>query len=81
MQPSYAQQCVQGQADFTFSLVYTSLEEVLPRIESLLAVARLDDSKEGVQQAAQQLAGLIKVRFEAAVPKVGTDTLSCTCPF
>ena len=53
---------MQGEAGFTFSLVYTSLEEVLPRIESLLAVARLDDSKEGVQQAAQQLAGLIKVR-------------------
>ena len=57
---------MQGVTDFTFSLVYTSIEEVLPRIESLLTVARLDDSKEGVQQAARQLAGLIQVCCQAA---------------
>ena len=56
----------QGELTFTFSLVYTSTEEVLPQLERLLAVARLDDSKEGVQQAAQRLSTIIQVRSVAS---------------
>lgn len=50
--------------------MYTSIDEVLPRIEQLLAVARLDDSKEGMQQAALQLADLIKVRHILLQPRI-----------
>ena len=52
---------VQGTQAFTFSLVYTSAEEVLPQLEALLAVARLDDSRAGAQQAAQRLDAIIQV--------------------
>lgn len=54
---------MQGELAFTFSLVYTSTEEVLPQLEALLAVARLDDSKEGTRQAEQRLAAIIQVQL------------------
>ena len=56
---------MQGELAFTFSLVYTSTEEVLPQLEALLAVARLDDSKEGTRQAEQRLAAIIQVLHPA----------------
>ena len=51
---------LQGEQTFTFSLVYTSTEEVLPQLDRLLAVARLDNSKQGIQQASQQLSAIIQ---------------------
>lgn len=51
----------QGDSIFGFSLMYTSLDDVLPQIHELLSVAHQDLTKEGRSAAQQKLASIIKV--------------------
>lgn len=57
---------VQGQFQFRFSLVYTSLEEVLPAIEDLCYLAQLEGSKEERAAAKERLSEIIQVLLPAA---------------
>ncbi len=52
----------QGQFQFRFSLVYSSLEDVLPGVEELRLLAQQDGSKEERAQAQRRLAEIIQVR-------------------
>ena len=59
-------QCgLQGLFDFRFSLVYTSVDEVLPKAQELWAVAQQGDTKEARKQAQQQLNNIIQVGWLA----------------
>ena len=51
----------QGQFEFRFSLVYSSLEDVLPGVEELRLLAQQDGSKEERAQAQRRLAEIIQV--------------------
>ncbi|GAB4819113.1 hypothetical protein N2152v2_006159 [Parachlorella kessleri] len=51
----------QGQFQFRFSLVYSSLEDVLPGVEELRLLAQQDGSKEERAQAQRRLAEIIQV--------------------
>jgi hypothetical protein len=53
---------VQGQFQFRFSLVYTSLEEVLPAIEELCILAQQDGTKEQRAAAKERLGEIIQVQ-------------------
>lgn len=52
----------QGQFDFRFSLVYTSLEEVLPAVEELCILAQQDGGKAERQAAKERLDHIIQVQ-------------------
>jgi hypothetical protein len=53
--------CGQGLFEFRFQLVYTSLDEVLPRVHQLWDLAQQSTSKEGHQLAKSKLADIIQV--------------------
>ena len=46
---------------FLFSLVYTSVEEILPRLTQLWSLSKKDDSKEGRLEAKAALSNIIQV--------------------
>ena len=52
---------MQGACEYLFSLVYTSLDEILPRIQELWTISRKDDTKEGRQEAKEMLGKVIQV--------------------
>jgi hypothetical protein len=53
---------LQGERAYLFSLVYTSLDEILPRIQELWSMSRKDDTKEGRLEAKELLREIIQVR-------------------
>ena len=57
----------QGLFEFRFQLVYTSLDEVLPRVQELWDVAQQSVSKESHQRAKQRLAAIIQVHAAACL--------------
>ena len=59
---------VQGLFEFRFQLVYTSLEEVLPRVQELWDVAQQSVSKESHQRAKQRLTAIIQVHGQPVPP-------------
>lgn len=54
----------QGLFEFRFQLVYTSLDEVLPKVQELWDVAQQIISKESHQRGKQRLAAIIQVQEE-----------------
>ena len=52
---------LQAQETYHFSLVYSAIDEVMPRVQELWQIARLDDTKVGREQAHQRIAQVIKV--------------------
>ena len=52
---------MQGACEYLFSLVYTSLSDILPRIQQLWRIARKDDTKQGRMEAKLQLGKIIQV--------------------
>ena len=46
---------------YLFALVYTSLDDILPRVHELWTVGQKDDTKEGRQAAKERLAQIIQV--------------------
>ncbi|KAK9807012.1 hypothetical protein WJX72_010768 [[Myrmecia] bisecta] len=55
---------VRDNFEYLFSLVYTSLEDVLPLVQELWAVSRKDDTKAGRETAKQRLADLVREHEE-----------------
>ena len=55
---------MQGEATYLFSLVYTSLEDILGRIQELWTISRKDDTKVGRLEAKKLLAVIIQVRTD-----------------
>ena len=53
--------CAQEEAALAFALVYSTLEEVLPHVEELWALARRDGSKADREAARARLAEIVKV--------------------
>ena len=51
----------QGEAVYLFSLVYTSLDDILGRIQELRTISRKDDTKAGRLEAKKLLAVIIQV--------------------
>ena len=61
-----------GDFRFRFSLVYASLDDVLPQVEELCLLAARGDSKEQRGEAARQLQQMIKVGAGRLVGSAGT---------
>jgi len=59
---------LQGEAAYLFSLVYTSLGDILPRIQELWSITRKDDTKEGRLEAKKLLGEIIQVYIPLAQP-------------